>query len=432
MSGAARRARRRDDGAPARPTGTAADAVAVRYVRDGEPKVVVAEIDRETETDVWWRATFPVWNPATPYRWLLSGGDYGYAWLNGVGLQPFGRPRRRRLRGDAGHGRPGVAPRVGRLRGLPGPLRVVRPRRRRRPSGLCRGDGTSCPTGRGPETPFEWFGGDLAGLERAARPHRRPRRERPLPDPDLSRAAARIATTRRRSTRSTRCSAATRRSSRSSRAAHARDMRVLGDLTTNHVGSGHEWFVAAREGHEPEREFFFFDDRSSTATRAGTTCRRCPSSTTRSERAPPPLLRERRLRGAALARAAVSTSTAGASTSRNQTGRRRDADLLVEVASGVRRLRVAARADARRRRRALVTTLAPTSAGRLARHDELRGLHEARLGVAARRTSCPPVPSKAVPRAPRRRAAARGRGRRRGRCAASGQASRGRASSTRG
>ena len=74
------------------PRATAVNDVAVRYVRDGEPNVATAEVDRETETDVWWRASFPVWNPATPYRWLLSGGDLGYAWLNAAGLQRFDVP----------------------------------------------------------------------------------------------------------------------------------------------------------------------------------------------------------------------------------------------------------------------------------------------------------------------------------------------------
>ena len=31
-----------------------------------------------------------------------------------------------------------------------------------------------------------------------------------------------------------------------SRSAHARGIRVLGDLTTNHVGSRHDWFVRAQ------------------------------------------------------------------------------------------------------------------------------------------------------------------------------------------
>ena len=37
-----------------------ADEVGLRYVRDGEPRAVRAQIDEETETETWWRATFPV------------------------------------------------------------------------------------------------------------------------------------------------------------------------------------------------------------------------------------------------------------------------------------------------------------------------------------------------------------------------------------
>ena len=38
-------------------------------------------------------------------------------------------------------------------------------------------------------------------------------------------------------------------------------MHVVGDLTLNHCGAGHEWFLAAEQDPEaPEREFFFFDD----------------------------------------------------------------------------------------------------------------------------------------------------------------------------
>ncbi len=44
-------------------------------------------------------------------------------------------------------------------------------------------------------------------------------------------------------------------------AAHARGLRVMGDLTTNHTGDGHEWFVAAREdASAPEAGFYFFDE----------------------------------------------------------------------------------------------------------------------------------------------------------------------------
>ena len=48
-----------------------------------------AEVDEETETDAWYRATFTVDNPTTRYRWLLAGGSVGYAWVDGLGLIPL-------------------------------------------------------------------------------------------------------------------------------------------------------------------------------------------------------------------------------------------------------------------------------------------------------------------------------------------------------
>ena len=45
------------------------------------------------------------------------------------------------------------------------------------------------------------------------------------------------------------------------RAAHDRGLRVLGDLTLNHCGAQHEWFVRAQEDPaSPERGLFYFDD----------------------------------------------------------------------------------------------------------------------------------------------------------------------------
>lgn len=42
-------------------------------------------------------------------------------------------------------------------------------------------------------------------------------------------------------------------------AVHARSMRIIGDLTTNHCGSGHEWFRAAYGNPDaPESEFFYW------------------------------------------------------------------------------------------------------------------------------------------------------------------------------
>ena len=48
-------------------------------------------------------------------------------------------------------------------------------------------------------------------------------------------------------------------------AAHARGIRVIGDLTSNHSGDRHEWFQAAY-GHPgaPEEEFYYFTDDANT------------------------------------------------------------------------------------------------------------------------------------------------------------------------
>src|SRR5262249_20944617 len=44
------------------------------------------------------------------------------------------------------------------------------------------------------------------------------------------------------------------------RAAHARDLKLVGDLSLDHPGSEHEWFTHARaEPSSLERSFFLFD-----------------------------------------------------------------------------------------------------------------------------------------------------------------------------
>ena len=240
------------------PKASAADAVTLRYVRDGEPQIARAEVDRETGSDVWWRATFPVWNVGTPYRWLLSGGDFGYAWLNALGLQSFDVPDADDFIATPGPGGPDWHLESVVYQVFPDRFassgREVAP-----PDWAIPRKWDELPTGRGPQTPFEWFGGDLRGIEDhldhltslgvnvlyltpvfpSGSTHRYDATTFDAVDPLLGGDDAFVSLVA---------------------AAHARGMRVLGDLTTNHVGSGHEWFEAARADHEPERGFFFFDD----------------------------------------------------------------------------------------------------------------------------------------------------------------------------
>ena len=325
------------------PKVSAADAVVVRYVRDGEPEVAPANVDRETEDDVWWRATFPVANVATPYRWLLGGGDFGYAWLNAVGVQAFDVPDADDFVASPGAGGPDWHLESVVYQIFPDRFassgRQVAPPDWAIPRGW-----DELPTGRGPETPVEWFGGDLRGIEQrldhlttlgvnvlyltpvfpAGSTHRYDATTFDSVDPLLGgdEAFASLAG-----------------------AAHARGIRVLGDLTTNHVGSGHEWFVSARDGHEPERGFFFFDDAFEHGYASWHGVPSLPKLDYESEE-----LRERMYAGTSSVVRRWLEPPYDLDGWRidvaNMTGRLGEVDLLCEVARGVRGAATAVRPDA--------------------------------------------------------------------------------------
>jgi len=325
------------------PREQAAESVAVRYVQDGDPRIAPAEVDRETEAEVWWRATFPVWNPATSYRWLLAGGGAGYAWLNGTGLHRCDVPDADDFVATPDPGGPAWH--------LESVVYEVFPDRFERsganvdpPAWAVPRAWDELPTGRGPETPLEWFGGDLGGVERrldhlvrlgvnvlyltpffpARSTHRYDARSFDEVDPLLGGDEALRSLVR---------------------AAHALGLRVLGDLTTNHVGEGHPWFAAAREGHQPEREFFFFDDRLASGYECWYGVPSLPKLDYRS-----PALRDRMYAGPA----SVVERWLGEPFAldgwridvANMTGRRHDVDVSAEVARGVRAAALAARPDA--------------------------------------------------------------------------------------
>jgi alpha-glucosidase len=240
------------------PRAQTADRVVLRYERDGEPRSVEAIVDEETETDVWWRAEFAVANPVTHYRWLLTGGDVGYRWVNALG----GTTREVADADDfvIAVGSSGPDWHLGSVvyeifpdRFASSGLSVEAP------DWAIRRDWDDLPTGRGRPTPRELFGGDLRGVEQhldhiesvganviyltpffpAGSTHRYDATTFSHVDPLLGGDDA------------LRSLAA---------AAHARGMRVIGDITPNHTGDKHEWFQAALRGEEPERSFYYFDD----------------------------------------------------------------------------------------------------------------------------------------------------------------------------
>ena len=128
-------------------------------------------------------------------------------------------------------------------------------------------------------------------------------------------------------------------------AAHARGIRVLGDLTTNHVGSGHEWFAAARAGRSPSAS----SSSSTTTSPHGYECWYGVPSLPKLDYGSPEL-RERMYAGCGLGRSPLARA---AVRPRRLAHRRREHDRpsrdrrhLLEVAAGVRRAAVAVRPDA--------------------------------------------------------------------------------------
>jgi alpha-glucosidase len=231
----------------------------LRYVRDGEPRAVEAVRDQESESETWWRAELRVLNPALRYRWLLDRGSGGYSWLTSAGavtcevtdgddfvlsLDPGGPdwhlgsvvyeifPDRFAVSGETA--------------GVPLPEWAV-------PRGW-----DERPQGRARTTGQELFGGDLKGIEQrlehvaslganvlyltpffpAGSTHRYDASSFEHVDPLLGGDEALASLTA---------------------AAHARGMRVVGDLTLNHCGRGHDWFRRAQADlNSPERDFFYF------------------------------------------------------------------------------------------------------------------------------------------------------------------------------
>ena len=243
------------------PIGAGVERVLLRTVRDGEPRVLAAERDEESGAETWWRASFPVEAESAGYRWLLDGGEDGYAWLNGTGVQQTDVADAddfvltTDLGGPDWHlssvvyeifpdrfSRAGVASAAD----LPD-WAVSRP-------------WDALPEGRSKNTPREWFGGDLPGIEQrldhivrlganvlyltpifpAGSTHRYDCTTFDAVDPLLGGDAALDSLLA---------------------AAHARGLKVVGDLTLNHVGIGHDWFRDAQAyASAPERGFFYFDE----------------------------------------------------------------------------------------------------------------------------------------------------------------------------
>lgn len=235
-----------------------ADAVVLRYVRDGEARTVEASVTAHTNGEVWWRAEVPLRNPVVSYRWLLSGGSLGYSWLNGMGSYGHEVPPAGDFRISADPGGPdwhlsSVVYEIFIDRFAASGTRRVLP-----PWAVAR-DWDRIPDSitRNPHT--EIFGGDLLGIEQhldhveslganaiyltpffpAESNHRYDPASFDRVDPVVGGEEAFDSL---------------------ARVARDRGIRLIGDLSIDHSGYKHEWFEAAQtDPFSPERSFFLFD-----------------------------------------------------------------------------------------------------------------------------------------------------------------------------
>ncbi len=240
--------------------------VAVRQVHDGEPFGVPAELAFEDESAQWWQATLTQWNPVINYRFLTDSGPYGYRWITAAGPVDHDPT-------DAGDFRSAV--------GDPGGPRwlddavvyQVFPDRFARSgrvdAALLQQAADDWATvmewdepaaGFGKARARQLYGGDLYGIaERldhlvdlgvnvlylnpffpAPSNHRYNATSFERVDPILGGDEALAVLVSK---------------------AHQRGMRVIGDFTTNHTGSRHEWFVSAQQDLASEEAgYYFFGD----------------------------------------------------------------------------------------------------------------------------------------------------------------------------
>lgn len=237
------------------------DVVLLRSVRDGEPVSVPAERVSRSEipgNDTWYVADLLVHNPRTNYRWLVSGGNVGYGWLNQMGWNDHD------INDSSDFAITVYEPIAQWAKSTVFyqifPDRFAKSNRTYEvPSWAIPRTWDQWPQGRGPNTSFEYFGGDFWGVIEhlddivelgvnalyftpffpAGSLHRYDASNFDCVDPLLGGDEALIALVE---------------------AAHARGLKVIGDITLNHSGDKHEWFVSAQAGDPRTRDFYIFND----------------------------------------------------------------------------------------------------------------------------------------------------------------------------
>ncbi len=235
------------------------DRVWVRSTPDAEPHYDEAVAVSSDGFATWWEARLDVANPVVRYRWLLSGPDGGYRWVNGSGTHPNDVSDAFDFVLSAHPGPPDWAADAIVYQIFPDRFaRSAAADSRPTPAWAVPAAWDDPVVYTMPTVAKQFYGGDLDGIVDhldhivdlgfntiyltpffpAPSNHRYDSLSFNHVDPLLGGDEALV---------------------RLVQAAHARGLRVIGDLTTNHSGVTHEWFAAAAaDPSAPERQFYYF------------------------------------------------------------------------------------------------------------------------------------------------------------------------------
>lgn len=234
------------------------DRVWVRTVEDAEPFFTPMTVESTDDATVWWRGAVHLRNPVQRYRFLLERGEE-QEWLNQSGVHPYDVPDAHDFVVSTFPAAPDWARDAVVYQVFPDRFaRSAAADDRPTPSWAVPAAWDDAPVHVGPDTPLQWYGGDLDGVAEhldhvqalgadtlyltpvfpAESNHRYNASTFDVVDDLLGGDAA---------------------YRRLVDAAHARGLRILGDLTSNHTGDTHEWFLRASEDVDStERAFYYF------------------------------------------------------------------------------------------------------------------------------------------------------------------------------
>ena len=239
------------------PKGFEFKAAFLRIYQDREPRFFQLRKLKEQGDENWWSASAEVINTITRYRFLFTTED-SYLWLNAAGLFSNDVTSAHDFHLIARPAHPSWLASSVFYQIFPD--RFAKSDTVRTPeSWMVPRQWNQLPQGKSDVTGVEYFGGDLDGVSEklnyleklgingiyftpifpAGSTHRYDATSFSQVDPMLGGDAA-LAKLRQESKQ--------------------RSIRLVGDLTTNHCGVKHEWFVAAKEKYAKENEFFYWTD----------------------------------------------------------------------------------------------------------------------------------------------------------------------------